>query len=167
MIIDFHIHYSPEELVAENSVRGDSPDRFCRGVLRYSFTAGFLTGETHCLWTGRRRHRLPFLGIRVGEVTGAVRMVNDKLEVVEGRFPGRFLEGRCSAAGGRHRSGVESRPRLGFKGVAILPCSEPWNWMARACPSTAKGEELGFSSSSIPIELFGKLSGLTTWAGAW
>jgi len=50
MIIDFHIHYSPEDWCAESSVRGNSPDRFCRWDPAYSFTAGFLTWETHCLY---------------------------------------------------------------------------------------------------------------------
>jgi predicted TIM-barrel fold metal-dependent hydrolase len=125
MIIDFHIHYSPEELVRGKLGPGGTPRTvFADGVPAYSFHGGLFDLEKHITCMDRAGVDIAVLSSGSGLVNDLeqCRMVNDKLKWVEGRFPGRFLGlAHVPPLGGEAslRELERAAKDLGFKGVAI------------------------------------------------
>jgi uncharacterized protein len=94
MIIDFHIHYSPEELVRGKLGPGGSPRTvFANGVPAYSYHDKLFVLEKHIACMDEAGVDIAVLSSGAGLVNdlNQCRMVNDKLKWVEGRFPGRFM----------------------------------------------------------------------------
>jgi predicted TIM-barrel fold metal-dependent hydrolase len=125
MIIDFHIHYSPEELVRDKLGPGGSPRTvFANGVPAYSYHDRLFVLEKHIAAMDQAGVDLAVLSSGSGLVNdlNQCRMVNDKLKWVEGRFPGRFLGlAHIPPLGGEAalREMERAASDLGFKGVAI------------------------------------------------
>ena len=94
MIIDFHIHYSPEELVRESWDRvvlhGLS---FGDGSPAYTYHDRLFRLEKHVACMDKAGVDIAVLSSGAGLTDDLNRchMVNDKLKEVEERFPGRFL----------------------------------------------------------------------------
>jgi predicted TIM-barrel fold metal-dependent hydrolase len=125
MIIDFHIHYSPEELVCDKLGPGGSPRTvFAKGVPAYSYHRQLFSLEEHIACMDQAGVDTAVLSSGTGLVNDLAqcRLVNDKLKWVEERFPGRFLGLAHVPPLGRDASlrELERASRdLGFKGVAI------------------------------------------------
>jgi len=125
MIIDFHIHYSPEELVRHQLGPGGSPRTvFVDGSPAYTYHDRLFALEKHIACMDKAGVDISVLSSGAG-LTGDLdrcRMVNDKLKEVEGRFPGRFLGlAHVPPLGGEPslRELERAVSRLGFKGVSI------------------------------------------------
>ena len=125
MIIDFHIHYSPEELVRDKLGPGGSPRTvFSDGSPAYTYHDRLFRLEKHVACMDKAGVDIAVLSSGAGLTDDLNRchMVNDKLKEVEERFPGRFLGlAHVPPLGG----GLSIREleraviQLGFKGVSI------------------------------------------------
>jgi len=125
MIIDFHIHYSPEELVRDKLGPGGSPRTvFVDGSPAYTYHDRLFALEKHLACMDQAGVDIAVLSSGAGltDDLDRCRMVNDKLKEVEERFPGRFLGlAHVPPLGGEpsirelERAGLQ----LGFKGVSI------------------------------------------------
>jgi len=125
MIIDFHIHYSPEELVRDKLGPGGSPRTvFADGVPAYSYHDRLFALENHIACMDQAGVDIAVLSSGSGLVNNLdqCRMVNDKLKWVEQCFPGRFLgTAHVPPLGGQAslRELERAAGELGFKGVSI------------------------------------------------
>jgi predicted TIM-barrel fold metal-dependent hydrolase len=125
MIIDFHIHYSPEELVRGKLGPGGSPRTvFADGVPAYSFHGALFDLERHIACMDKAGVDVAVLSSGSGLVKdlSQCRLVNDSLKHVEGRYPGRFLGlAHVPPLGGEAslRELERAAKDLGFRGVAI------------------------------------------------
>lgn len=150
MIIDFHIHYSPEELVRPKLGPGDTPHTiFVNGVPTQMPQRQLFALEDHIAAMDQAGVDAALLSSPAGLVNdlNQCRMVNDKVKWVEERFPGRFygvahvppLGGEASL-----RELERTVSELEYKGVIIpslmgeteLDAPELW-------PFYRKAEELG------------------------
>ncbi len=125
MIVDFHIHYSPEELVRPKLGPGGTPRTiFVNGVPTQMPQQQLFNLEQHVA-------AMDEAGVDVAVISSPsglapdinqCRMVNDKLKWVEESFPGR-LEGMAHvpALGGEESFREMERcvSELGYKGVAL------------------------------------------------
>lgn len=125
MIIDFHIHYTPEELVREKLSPDGSPKTvFIDGNPAYTYHENLFTLERHLACMERAGVTTGILSSGAG-LTNDIekcRFVNNKLRWVEKTFPGRFLGlAHVPPAGGKESMDELQRAfyELGFKGVAI------------------------------------------------
>ena len=125
MIIDFHIHYSPEELVRDKLGPGGTPRTiFVNGAPASMPRRQLFALEEHIACMDQAGVDLAILSSPSGLVNDVnqCHMVNDKLKYVEERFPGRFqglahvppLAGEAS-----FRELERAVSELGFKGVVI------------------------------------------------
>lgn len=125
MIIDFHIHYSPEELVRDKLGPGGTPRTiFVNGVPTQMPQRQLFALENHISSMDQAGVDVAILSSPAGLVNDVnqCRMVNDKLKWVEERFPDRFqgmahvppLGGEAS-----FRELERAVSELGYKGVAI------------------------------------------------
>jgi predicted TIM-barrel fold metal-dependent hydrolase len=125
MIIDFHIHYSPEELVRDKLGPGNSPQTvFVNGSPAYTYHDRLFTLEKHIACMDRAGVDIAVLSSGAGltDNLDRCRMVNDKLKEVEERFPGRFLGlAHVPPLGGEPsiRELERAVSGLSFKGVSI------------------------------------------------
>ena len=125
MIIDFHIHYSPEELVRDKLGPGGSPrTAFVNGMPAYSYHNKLFTLEKHIACMDKAGVDVAVLSSGAGLLNDLNQccMVNDKLKEVEERFPGRFLGmAHVPPLGGEpsFRELERAAFELGFKGVAM------------------------------------------------
>ncbi len=134
MIIDFHIHYSPEELVREKLGPGGSPRTlFVNGSPETTIHDQIFVLEKHI-------HTMDLAGVDVAVLSSPAgfvndlnrcREVNDNLRRVEKRFPGRFV-------------GLANVPPLG--GEASLRemerAAHDWGAKGLAIPSVVEETEL-------------------------
>ena len=125
MIIDFHIHFSPEELVRDKLGPGGSPRTlFVNGAPSTSLHDQIFMLERHIAAMDLAGVDIAVVSSPAGFVNdlGQCRMVNDKLRGVEKRFPGRFL-GMASVPPLAGEASLHELERavseLGFQGVAI------------------------------------------------
>jgi predicted TIM-barrel fold metal-dependent hydrolase len=150
MIVDFHIHYSPEELVREKLGPGGTPRTiFVNGVPTQMPQRQLFALEDHIAAMDEAGVDAAIVSSPAGfgNDLNQCRMVNDKLKWVEERFPGR-LEGMAHVPplGGEasFRELERTVSELGYKGVALpslmgeteLDAPELW-------PFYRKAEELG------------------------
>jgi predicted TIM-barrel fold metal-dependent hydrolase len=125
MIIDFHIHYSPEELVRDKLGPGGSPRTvFVDGSPAYTYHDRLFALEKHLASMDQAGVDIAVLSSGAGltDDLDRCRMVNDKLKKVEERFPGRFLGlAHVPPLGGEPciRELERAVFQLGFKGVSI------------------------------------------------
>ena len=125
MIIDFHIHYTPEELVRDKLGPGGTPRTiFVNGAPATTVHDKAFTLEKHIASMDLAGIDMAVLSSAAGFVNdlNRCRMVNDKLKWVEGHFPGRFLGmAHVPPLGGEAslRELERAASKLGFKGVAI------------------------------------------------
>lgn len=125
MIIDFHIHYTPEELVRDKLGLGGSPRTiFVDGAPATTVHDRVFDLEKHIAFMDLAGIDMVVLSSAAGFVNdlNRCRMVNDKLKWVEGRFPGRILGmAHVPPLGGEAslRELERAALDLGFKGVAI------------------------------------------------
>lgn len=150
MIIDFHIHYSPEELVREKLGPDGTPRTiFVNGVPTQMPQRQLFTLEDHITSMDQAGVEVAILSSPAGLVSdlNQCRLVNSKLREVEERFPGRFQGlAHVPPLGGRDSFHELERTvsELGYKGVIIssllgeteLDAPELW-------PFYRKVEELG------------------------
>jgi aminocarboxymuconate-semialdehyde decarboxylase len=125
MIIDFHIHYSPEQLVRPHLGPDGSPHTAFRdGTPAYTYHSTLFRLQKHIECMDAAGVDVAMLSSGSG-LTGDLnlcRVVNDKLKEAEERFPGRFLGmAHVPPLGGESalRELDRSISSLGFKGVAI------------------------------------------------
>jgi predicted TIM-barrel fold metal-dependent hydrolase len=125
MIIDFHIHYSPEEFVRDKLGPGSSPQTvFVDGSPAYTYHDRLFALEKHIACMDKAGVDIAVLSSGAGltDNLDRCRMVNDKLKEVEGRFPGRFLGlAHVPPLGGEPsiRELERAVSQLSFKGVSI------------------------------------------------
>ncbi len=125
MIIDFHIHYSPEELVRDQLGPGGSPRTvFVDGSPAYTYHDRLFRLEKHVACMDKAGVDIAVLssGAGLSDDLNRCRRVNDRLKEVEGRFPGRFLGlAHVPPLGGEPslRELERAVVQLGFKGVSI------------------------------------------------
>jgi predicted TIM-barrel fold metal-dependent hydrolase len=125
MIIDFHIHYSPEELVRDKLGPGGSPRTvFVYGSPAYTYHDRLFTLEKHIACMDKTGVDIAVLSSGAGltDDLNRCRFVNDKLKEVEKYFPGRFLGlAHVPPLGGKLSLRELERAvfELGFKGVSI------------------------------------------------
>jgi predicted TIM-barrel fold metal-dependent hydrolase len=125
MIIDFHIHYTPEEMVREKLGPGGAPRTiFADGVPAYSYHDQLCALEKHIDVMDKAGIDIAVLSSGAGltDDLNQCRKVNDRLKWVEGRFPGRFLGlAHVPPLGGEPSFQELERAifGLGFKGVSI------------------------------------------------
>jgi predicted TIM-barrel fold metal-dependent hydrolase len=125
MIIDFHIHYSPEEFVRDQLGPGGSPRTvFLDGSPAYTYHDRLFALERHLACMDKAGVDIAVLSSGAGltDDLKRCRMVNDKLREVEERFPGRFLGlAHVPPLGGERSIHELERAvvELGFKGVSI------------------------------------------------
>jgi predicted TIM-barrel fold metal-dependent hydrolase len=125
MIIDFHIHYTPEELVRDKLGPGGSPRTiFVDGAPATTVHDRVFALEKHIAFMDLAGIDMAVLSSAAGFINdlNRCRMVNDKLKWVEGRFPGRILGvAHVPPLGGEAslRELKRAALDLGFKGVAI------------------------------------------------
>jgi predicted TIM-barrel fold metal-dependent hydrolase len=125
MIIDFHIHYSPEEFVRDQLGPGGSPRTvFLDGSPAYTYHDRLFALERHLACMDKAGVDIAVLSSGAGltDDLKRCRMVNDKLKEVEERFPGRFLGlAHVPPLGGEASTRELERAvsQLGFKGVSI------------------------------------------------
>ena len=125
MIIDFHIHYSPEELVRDKLGPGGSPRTvFVDGSPAYTYHDRLFALEKHIACMDQAGVDMAVLSSGAGltDDLNRCRMVNDKLKEIEERFPGRFLGlAHVPPLGGGPSIHELERAvfQLGFKGVSI------------------------------------------------
>ena len=125
MIIDFHIHYSPEELVRDKlGPGGSSRTVFVDGSPAYTYHDRLFDLEKHiaCMDRAGVDRSVLSSGAGLTDDLSRCRMVNDKLKEVEERFPGRFLGlAHVPPLGGEPslRELERAVSQLGFKGVSI------------------------------------------------
>jgi predicted TIM-barrel fold metal-dependent hydrolase len=125
MIIDFHIHYSPEELVRNKLGPGGAARTvFANGVPAYSYHRQLFSLEEHiaCMDQAGVDRAVLSSGAGLANDLTQCRLVNDRLKEVEGRFPGRFLGlAHVPPLGGEPslRELERASRDLGFKGVAM------------------------------------------------
>jgi len=125
MIIDFHIHYSPEEFVRDNLGPGGSPQTvFVDGSPAYTYHDRLFSLEKHIACMDKAGVDIAVLSSGAGltDNLDRCRMVNDKLKEVEDSFPGRFLGlAHVPPLGGKPsiRELERAVSQLGFKGVSI------------------------------------------------
>jgi predicted TIM-barrel fold metal-dependent hydrolase len=125
MIIDFHIHYSPEELVRDKLGPGGCPRTvFVDGSPAYTYHDRLFALEKHIACMDKAGIDIAVLSSGAGltDDLNRCRMVNDKLKAVEERFPGRFLGlAHVPPLGGRQSLVELERAvfELGFKGVCM------------------------------------------------
>lgn len=125
MIIDFHIHYTPEELVRDKLGPDGSPKTvFVDGSPAYTFHERLFTLERHILCMDKAGIEIGVLSSGAG-LTNDIercRFINNKLKGVEKSFSGRLLGlAHIPPLGGE--TSFEELDRafyeLGFKGVVI------------------------------------------------
>ena len=125
MIIDFHIHYTPEELIRDKLGPDGSPHTlFVNESPAYTFHDKLFRLEKHIACMDRAGVDIAVLSSGAGLIDDLkqCQMVNDKLKEVEKRFPGRFLGlAHVPPLGGEpsFRELERAVHELGFKGVAI------------------------------------------------
>lgn len=150
MIVDFHIHYTPEELVREKLGPGGTPRTiFVNGVPTQMPQRQLFALEEHIASMDHAGVDAAVISSPAGLVNdiNQCRMVNDNLKRVEERFPGRLYGmAHVPALGGASsfKELERAAEELGFKGVALpsllgdveLDAPELW-------PFYAKAEELG------------------------
>jgi predicted TIM-barrel fold metal-dependent hydrolase len=125
MIIDFHIHYSPEELVRDKLGPGGTPRTiFVNGVPTQMPQRQLFALENHISSMDQAGVDVAVLSSPAGLVNDVKQchMVNDKLKWVEERFPGRFQGmAHVPPLGGEASFRELERAvfELGYKGVAI------------------------------------------------
>jgi predicted TIM-barrel fold metal-dependent hydrolase len=125
MIIDFHIHYTPGELVRDKLGPDGSPRTlFVNENPAYTFHDKLFSLEKHIACMDRAGVDIAILSSGAGLIDDLkqCQMVNDKLKDVEKRFPGRFLGlAHVPPLGGKpsFRELERAVHELGFKGVAI------------------------------------------------
>ena len=125
MIIDFHMHYSPEEFVRDKLGPGGSPQTvFVDGSPIYTYHDRLFSLEKHIAGMDKAGVDIGVLcsGAGLTDNLDRCRMVNDKLKEVEERFPGRFLGlAHVPPLGGKPsiRELERAVSKLGFKGVSI------------------------------------------------
>ncbi len=125
MIIDFHIHYSPEELVRPHLGADNAPQTaFREGSPAYTYHQALFTLQKHIACMDRAGVDLGVLSSGAGLTSdlNLCRVVNDRLKEAEERFPGRFLGlAHVPPLGGESAFQELERAvyRLGFRGVAI------------------------------------------------
>lgn len=125
MIIDFHIHYSPEELVRDKLGPGGTPRTiFVNGVPTQMPQRQLFALENHISSMDQAGVDVAILSSPAGLVNDVnqCRMVNDKLKWVEERFPDRFQGmAHVPPLGGEASFRELERAvfELGYKGVAI------------------------------------------------
>jgi predicted TIM-barrel fold metal-dependent hydrolase len=125
MIIDFHMHYSPEEFVRDKLGPGGSPQTvFVDGSPAYTYHDRLFSLEKHIAGMDKAGVDIGVLcsGEGLTDNLDRCRMVNDKLKEAEERFPGRFLGLAHVPPLGRESSIRELEravSKLGFKGVSI------------------------------------------------
>jgi predicted TIM-barrel fold metal-dependent hydrolase len=125
MIIDFHIHYTPEELVRDKLGPDGSPRTlFVNESPAYTFHDKLFRLEKHIACMNRAGVDIAVLSSGAGLIDDLkqCQMMNDKLKEVEKRFPGRFLGlAHVPPLGGEpsFRELERAVHELGFKGVAI------------------------------------------------
>jgi predicted TIM-barrel fold metal-dependent hydrolase len=125
MIIDFHIHYSPEELVRDKLGPGGTPRTiFVNGVPTQMPQRQLFALENHISSMDEAGVNVAILSSPAGLVNDVnqCRMVNDKLKWVEERFPDRFQGmAHVPPLGGEASFRELERVvfELGYKGVAI------------------------------------------------
>lgn len=125
MIADFHIHYSPEELVREKLGPGGTPRTiFVNGVPTQMPQRQFFALEDHIAAMDHAGVDAAILSSPSGLVNdlNQCRMVNDKLKWVEERFSGR-LQGMAHVPPLGGEASLRELERtvceLGYKGVAM------------------------------------------------
>ena len=125
MIIDFHIHYTPEELVRDKLGPDGSPRTlFVNDNPAYTFHGKLFSLEKHIACMDRAGVDIAVLSSGAGLIDDLrqCQMVNDKLKEIEERFTGRFLGlAHIPPLGGKpsFRELERAVYELGFKGVAI------------------------------------------------
>jgi predicted TIM-barrel fold metal-dependent hydrolase len=125
MIIDFHIHYTPEEMVRDKLGPGGSPRTvFVNGTPAYSYHNKLYALEKHIDAMDKAGIDVAVLSSGAGLVSdlNQCRRVNDRLKWVEGQFPGRFLGlAHVPPLGGEPSFRELERTvfELGFRGVSI------------------------------------------------
>jgi predicted TIM-barrel fold metal-dependent hydrolase len=125
MIIDFHIHYSPEELVREKLGPGEAPRTiFVNGAPTQMPQKQLFALEDHVAAMDLAGVDLAVLTSPAGLVNDLkqCRMINDKLKSAEDRFPGRFQGmAHVPPLGGKEsiRELKRTVSELGYKGVII------------------------------------------------
>jgi predicted TIM-barrel fold metal-dependent hydrolase len=125
MIIDFHIHYTPEELVRDKLGPDGSPRTlFVNDNPAYTFHGKLFSLEKHIACMDRAGVDIAVLSSGAGLIDDLkqCQMINDKLKEVEDRFSGRFLGlAHIPPLGGKPSFHELARAvyELGFKGVAI------------------------------------------------
>ena len=150
MIIDFHIHYSPEELVRAKLGPGGTPRTiFVNGVPTQMPQQQLFALEDHVAAMDEAGVDLAILSSPAGLVNDVnqCRMVNDKLKWVEESFPGRFQGmAHVPALGGDAslREMERTVSELGYKGVALPSLLGEFELDAPELrPFYRKAEELG------------------------
>ena len=125
MIIDFHMHYSPEEFVRDKLGPGGSPQTvFVDGSPAYTYHDRLFSLEKHIACMDKAGVDIAVLSSGAGltDNLDRCRMVNDKLKEVEDSFPGRFLGlAHVPPLGGEPsiRELDRAASKLGFKGISI------------------------------------------------
>ena len=125
MIIDFHIHYTPEEWVFDKLGPGGAARTvFVDGSPAYTYHHRLFSLEKHVACMDKAGIDISVLSSGAGltDDLDRCRMVNDRLKEVEGRFPGRFLGlAHVPPLGGEASFHELERAvfELGFKGVSI------------------------------------------------
>jgi predicted TIM-barrel fold metal-dependent hydrolase len=125
MIIDFHIHYTPEALVRDKLGPDGSPRTlFVNGNPAYTFHDKLFSLEKHLACMERAGVDIAVLSSGAGLVDDLkqCQTVNDQLKEVEERFPGRFLGlAHIPPLGGdpSFRELERAVYELGLKGVSI------------------------------------------------
>lgn len=125
VIIDFHIHYTPEELVRDRLGPDGSPRTlFVNDSPAYTFHDRLFRVEKHIACMDRAGVDMAVLSSGAGLMDNLeqCQMVNDRLKEVVERFPGRFLGViHVPPLGGKasFRELERGAYELGFKGVAI------------------------------------------------
>jgi predicted TIM-barrel fold metal-dependent hydrolase len=125
MIIDFHIHYTPEVMVRDKLGPDGSPRTlFINDSPAYTFHDKLFRLEEHIGCMDRAGVDIAVLSSGAGLVDDLkqCQMVNDRLKEVEKRFLGRFLGlAHIPPLGGKPSFHELERAvyELGFKGVAI------------------------------------------------
>ncbi len=125
MVIDFHIHYTPEELVRDKLGPDGAPRTvFIDGVPAYTFHERLFTLEKHISCMDKAGVEIGILSSGAGltDDIERCRFVNDKLKWAEKAFPKRLLGlAHIPPLGGEPSFRELDRAfyELGFKGIAI------------------------------------------------
>lgn len=125
MIIDFHIHYTPDELVRDHLGPAGAPRTvFVNEVPAYTYHKKLFALEEHIAAMDKAGVDMAVLSSGSGLTSDLDRckMVNDRLREIEKRFPGRFLGlAHVPPLGGNASFQELERAvsKLGFKGVAL------------------------------------------------